>query len=193
MVLKRFAAVPGSAVLAAPQDTGKRSSSPPLLSLPHSRKPAAADLAGCHKDRIGPAKLAHSRSSPHVQSASASLQKPSQAQYRLTRRTVIWEQPQNHLCVCWSQTGTEQAELLVTAVIHHRSWPLCFWELLLKVLLLTTPEEGIYEWASLNAPVLNPGTNTCLPLLIALALVSEGLGDEGGISERRHLRCFNPA
>lgn len=77
MVLKRSAAVPGSAVLAAPQDTGRESDSPPLLSSPHLRKPAAADLTGCHKAWIGPAKHTHPHSSSPLQTASASLQKLS--------------------------------------------------------------------------------------------------------------------
>lgn len=78
MVLKRFAAVPGSTILGAPRGTG-RSGSLPFLSFPYSRKPAA-DLTGCHKDRKGQAKLTHSCSLSHLHTVFASLQKPSWTQ-----------------------------------------------------------------------------------------------------------------
>lgn len=53
MVLKRFAAVPGSIILEAPQGTGRSGSL--FLFFPYS----AADLTGCHKGRKGQAKLTH--------------------------------------------------------------------------------------------------------------------------------------
>lgn len=92
MVLKIFAAVPGSTILEAPQGTGRRNCSLPFLSFPYSRKPAV-DLNGCHKGRKGQAKLI-----PVLHSTSNCFCLPAEAQLnashcsRLSSQVPTWQQ-----------------------------------------------------------------------------------------------------
>lgn len=73
MVLKRFAAAPGSTILAAPQGTGRRSGS--LLFLSFLQKTSSwSHWLPQRQEKTG---KTHSRSSSHLQTASASLLKPS--------------------------------------------------------------------------------------------------------------------
>lgn len=185
MVLKRFAAVAGSADLAALQDTGRKSGSPPLPSLPHS-KLAAANLDACHKARIGPVKLTH------ILPSTAKLFKASQPDashwHRLSSWVVIWQELRNHLCVCWSQPRTERRALLLSTVcvIHHRTLQLCF----LGLLSSSGVVRSMSEWVLMNPPVVNLGRNNWFSVQVSAESTSSFFW--GPWWWRWHLRCFNP-
>lgn len=171
--------------------------SPPLLSLPRSRKPAAAGLAGCHKARIGPAKL------PHVLHPTSKLLLPhcrSPAECKpLTRAkqlgshlTGATKPPLCLLVPTGNRTGRAPgfgslALWLFTIDHDHFASGRCFWTCYFwphqKSVSKSKHHRTLQCWIQAQTPAFQ-----YRPLLKALALISEGLGDEGSISDASTLR-----
>lgn len=92
------------------------SSSLASLEKARSRRPCWLPQS---QDRTGKARsLTFVIPPPNCFCLAAEAQLNARHWYRLTSQVGIWQEPQNHLFACWSQPGTEQAELLVLAVQH---------------------------------------------------------------------------
>lgn len=128
MVLRRFAAVPGSTILEAPQGTGRRSGSFPFLSLLKRKEKHQLILlvdTKAGKDRQN--SLMFFIPPPNCFCLSVEAQLNASHHSRLSSWVPTWHETQTHPRVCWSHPGPEGVELLGLAVTCHRPQPLCFW------------------------------------------------------------------
>lgn len=152
MVLKRFAAVPGSIILGAPQATGKRSCSLPFLSLLQKTSSWSHWLPQ-RQERTGKThSLMFFVPPPNCFCLSAEAQLNTSDRTRLSSQVPIWHKYNPPSCLLVpARTRVIRAPGFGSHSPQTKT-----------TLLLTTPEDGTQERASQHAPVLNP-RHTQLP------------------------------
>ena len=112
--------------------------------------------------------------------------------HRLTGRVITQQEPQNRSSLCWSRPGTERAELLLPALWllttghDHFVSGRCFWAHYFWPHQRTVSKSE-HHWTLQCWSQAQPPASQYRPLLTALALVSEGLGEEWDISDASSL------